>query len=178
MWTGPPSAQCEPQAWVDCFTISLHSTDGRQFCLPSGLCKGLWALVKCTSLHYGLQRMHWTYRYPLSIFRQANHTRDDTTSQLYCRPCPIQSHSHQTETVKQSTAPWTPQTWCSCMTRWTTGPWTPGVPFNKKTVFPGISISLINKVRWLWDLFIIAMGIPILLRHHYTDTASRALGPV
>ena len=70
---------------VDYFTVSLHNPNGRQFCLPLGLCKGLKSGGK---FHWVMEAlMHW--KLPIIqcqwgvlqlIFTSANHTQQHNCS--------------------------------------------------------------------------------------------------
>ena len=85
---------------TNCFTVSLHSPNGRH-CLPLGQCKELWVTFE-NYMHYSLPRMHGTCRYPLSIFRLANHTGDATSWSLAmsCTPLTVLlSTNFECETV-------------------------------------------------------------------------------
>ena len=50
--------------------------------------------------------------------------------------------------------------------------WLPRPHLNIKIVFQAMGISII-KIRWLWDHLIFIMGMPILERHLYIETAPR-----
>ena len=67
---------------------------------------------------------------------------------------------------------WFPSGWAYWLTLLATGIWAP--PQYKGRLFPGMRIFML-KIRRSWDRLIFNMGIPILVRHLYIETAPWAL---